>query len=305
MKGEMKMIKNLKIFETGNKFGNMNTAAKFYPEGYSANDRKAVHNIARRALGRDLDVDGRKMYMADQLHKRGTWKEIDKEYVEAYPNGWSDISEDIVVTKAPGVVIGHPVADCPVVMAYDTKQKVVAVGHCSAELIDKKMPMLVADALYNSYRSKDEDIYTYVSACAGNSWAYDKWPNWAKEEKFWEKYITEGKDGLFHIDLKNAVRNQLLDRNIAPNRIDVSPIDTITDDNFYSNSAAFNGQIQKNGRHFAGAFFKDELDFIEDYLDSLLDIADSVSNQTIEITKTTTHCPVLFSPDQKVLKKTK
>lgn len=55
----------------------MNTAAKFYPEGYSANDRKAVHNIARRALGRDLGVDGRKMYMADQLHKRGTWKEID------------------------------------------------------------------------------------------------------------------------------------------------------------------------------------------------------------------------------------
>ena len=147
-------------------------------------------------------------------------------------------------------------------MAYDTKQKVVAVGHCSAELIDKKMPMLVADALYNSYRSKDEDIYTY---------------------------------GLFHIDLKSAVRNQLLDRNIAPNRIEVSPIDTITDDNFYSNSATFNGQIQKNGRHFAGAFFPEEL----------LGIPVTVSDRTIDITKTTTHCPVLFSPDEKVLKKTK
>lgn len=290
------MIKNLKIFETGNKFGNMNTAAKFYPEGYSANDRKAVHNIARRALGRDLGVDGRKMYMADQLHKRGTWKEIDKEYVEAYPNGWSDISEDIVVTKVPGVVIGHPVADCPVVMAYDTKQKVVAVGHCSAELTDKKMPMLVVDALYNAYRSRDEDVYTYVSACAGDSWTYNRWPDWAKEKRLWEEYITEGKEGLFHIDLKSAVKNQLLDRGIAPDRIEVSPIDTITDANFYSNSAAYNGAKHKAGRHFAGAFFPKEF----------LGLPGPISNQVFVSNQTvTSHCPVLFSPDEKLLKKTK
>lgn len=163
----------------------------------------------------------------------------------------------IVTDKTPGVVIGHPVADSPVVMAWDAKQNVVAIGHCSAELVDKKMPMLVADALYNAYRSKDEDIYTNVSACAGNSWTYDKWPNWAKDEKFWDKYIVQEKDGLFHIDLKGAVEKQLQQRNISPEKIMISPVDTITDDNFYSNCAVFNGEKHKAGRHFAGAFFQE------------------------------------------------
>lgn len=178
--------------------------------------------------------------------------------MEANPNGWSNIRQEILVIsdKTPGVVIGHPVADCPVVMAYDKKQNGLAIGHCSADLVDRKMPMLVVDALYNSYRSKDEDIAAYVSACAGNSWTYDKYPSWAKYDNIWDSVIVEDENGLFHIDLKKAVLDQLKERNIDD--IVISPIDTITDIHFYSNSAAFNDKSYKKGRNFARAFFKEE-----------------------------------------------
>ena len=55
------------------------------------------------------------------LHFCSAFFEIDRDYVEANPNGWTDIDEDILVVtkKTPGVVIGHPVADCPVVMTAD------------------------------------------------------------------------------------------------------------------------------------------------------------------------------------------
>lgn len=250
------MLGNATLIETGMLYGNMNTAKAFYPENYTPEQRKEAFMNARMKLGKDYGFDGHKFFMADQQDKRGTWFEIDNDYVEANPNGWSDIRQDILVItdKTPGVVIGHPVADCPVVMAYDKKNNIVAIGHCSAELVDKKMPMLVADALYNSYRTKDEDIAVYVSACAGDSWTYDKYPAWAKDNKIWDEAIKEDADGIFHIDLKSAVLKQLQERNVED--ITMSPVDTITDPNYYSNSAAFNGAQYKKGRNFAGAFFK-------------------------------------------------
>ena len=244
------------IVETGISYGNMNTAKSFYPEDYTLEDRQRAFLEHRLRAGADFGFDGHKMFMADQKDKTGTWFEIDNDYVEANPNGWSDIDEDILVITddVPGVVIGHPVADCPVVMAYDRDLGVAAIGHCSAELVDKKMPMLVIDALLESYGSRDEDIFAYVSMCAGKSWTYDSYPKWAKDTKMWERAITLGEDGLYHIDLKQVVLEQLLDRNIYS--IAMSPIDTITDPRYYSNSAAFNGHKEKSGRNFAGTFYR-------------------------------------------------
>ena len=243
-------IGNLKMIETGKLYGNMNSNKNFFPEEYTVQQRKDAFTESRRMLGEDYGFDPNKFFMADQLDKRGTWFEIDDEYALANPNGWSDIRQDILITKTSGIAIGHPIADCLVVIAYDKKQDVVSIGHCSAELVDKKMPMLVVDALFDSYRSKDEDIITLVSACAGKSWKYDKYPSWAKDNKIWEKCIEE-ENGIFHIDLKKAVLTQLTQRNVKD--IIMSDIDTILDDRFYSNSAEFNGNLDKKGRNFAGA----------------------------------------------------
>ena len=247
---------NIGIVETGIAYGNMNTASRFFPEGMSREDRERLFMERRLKAGEDFGFDGRKFFMADQKDKRGTWFEIDRDYVEANPNGWSDIKEDILVVtdKVPRVVIGHPIADCPVVMAFDREKKVAAIGHCSADLVDIKMPMLVVDALYNSYRSKDEDISAYVSMCAGLSWTYDKYPKWAKNEKIWEDAITLESDWKYHIDLNKVVLKQLQDRNISD--IEMSTIDTIADPRYYSNSAERNGDSSKAGRNFAGTFYR-------------------------------------------------
>ncbi len=262
------MIKNLRLgnlfelqlVESGKLYGNMNTAKAMFEEGLSFEQREKKFLENRLALGRDYGFDGHKFFLASQVDKRGTWFEIDNDYVMENPNGWTDINQDILVIndKTPGVVIGHPVADCPVVIAYDKRKKVAAIGHCSAELVDKKMPMLVVDALYNSYRSSDEDITTYVSACAGLSWTYDKYPKWAKDEKIWNDTIVQDENGIFHIDLKSAVFKQLQERNVDD--IIMSEIDTIVHPDFYSNSAAYNGQKDKLGRNFAGCFFRNSVE---------------------------------------------
>lgn len=250
----------MEIVETGNFYGNMNTQAKFYPEGMSAEERAKVFLERRMEVGEDYGFDGHKMFMADQLDKKGTYFEITDEYVEANPNGWSDIKEDILIVthKLPGVVIGHPVADCPVVMMEDQKNGVTAIAHCSAELIDKRLPMMVVDALVRSYGTKEEDIFAYVSACAGNNWTYDSYPKWATDNDLWKQSIILDKKGLYHIDMRVAIAKQLSERKLESPQIEFNWDDTITNPEYYSNCASSPNGLNdesKTGRHFAGAFY--------------------------------------------------
>lgn len=261
-------MENVRIIESGKRFGNMNTMAKFFPEGLSFEERNALFLDNRMAMGKAYGFDGHKVFMADQVDKSGSYFEITKDYVEANPNGWSDINQDILIVtdKVPGVVIGHAVADCPVVMMEDPIKGVSAVAHCSGEMIDKRLPMMLADALVDAYGSKDENILTYISACAGNNWTYDSFPKWATDEDLWKDGIVADENGIFHIDLRKIITKQLTERKIDLAKAEFNMDDTITDDFYYSNCASSpNGlnDVSKAGRHFAGLFYPEEHEVLE------------------------------------------
>ena len=217
-------------------------------------------------MGEAYGFDPHKMFMADQKDKTGSYFEITEDYVNENPNGWTDISEDILIItdKVPGVVIGHPVADCPVVMVEDVKNGAVAVAHCSADLIDKHMPYMAYQALKEAYDSNDDNIIAFVSACAGSEWKYDQYPKFATDNHIWDGAIIE-ENGVFKIDVRKAIKKQLTGLDIRFNYDD-----TITDPNYYSNSAAspYGGNDQtKYGRNFAGVFYPDDSLSIENNSD--------------------------------------
>lgn len=271
---------SLKIIDVGNQFGTMNTSSislsnlsgldKFYlyavfgvlvdhDSKLNSEIRQIIFERHRRAMADHYGFDASKIFIADQKNKDGSSFEITREFVEANPDGlMASIPEDILITtdKVPGVVIGHPVADCPVVMAADLSKGAVAIAHCSAELIDKKMPMMVVDALQRAYDSKDDDIVAYISACAGSDWSYDTYPRWATDRKLWDGAIIE-ENGVFKIDMRKVIENELLERNIHTMKFNMD--NTRTNPNYYSNSMASpNGgnDPTKSGRNFAGVFFK-------------------------------------------------
>ena len=251
-------VSNLQIIESGNKYGNMNLSPRFYPENFTKEEIKKEFNLSREKLGLEYGFDGHKIYIADQLDKKGTYFEITNEYAESYPEGWTDIKEDILVMNenVKGVAIGHSVADCPVVVAYDRRQKVVAIAHCGGRETDLMIPAMTIDALASSYNSKANDIIAYISAGADkDSYLYETYPNWIKNEKLWDGKIIEDENGLFHIDLKGTIEKELLERKIDKNNITMSKVDTITNDGFYSNYAEAHGNKEKAGRNFAGACF--------------------------------------------------
>lgn len=220
-------------------------------------DKNMIFANHRRAFAEANGFDWHKMFMADQVNKNGSYFEITREYVENNPNGWTDIPEDILIItdEVPGVAIGHPVADCPVIIMEDVKNKVTAIAHCSAELIDKRMPMMIADALNSAYNTKDEDIKVRVSSCAGPTWTYDKWPGFANDKTIWEDTcaITEW-DNEFKINIRAAIAGQLIERGIGQN-VSYDFADTIIDKEYYSNSAS-RSNPDKYGRQFTGAIYQ-------------------------------------------------
>lgn len=254
-------MKEIKIIDVGNKYGNMNLNPKFYPNYFNNESIRESFDLRREVMGFEYGFNGYTIYMADQIKKDGSFFEITEDYVEAYPKGWSSIKEDILVMtgSVKEVAIGHPVADCPVVIGYDMRQKIVAVGHCSAEFTDKMLPVSIIDSLFYSYGSRDNDILVYISSgVEKDSYLYDKYPKWANNDKIWNKMIKEDKNGIFHIDLKGAIKKQLIQRNIKESNIKVSKIDTVTNQNYYSNRAEYLGYKEKAGRNFPCVFFKKE-----------------------------------------------
>ena len=210
-------------------------------------NKKEIFKTHRIKFGETIGFNWKHMFMADQdVKKSGS-------------RGWSDIAEDLLVIKndVPGVVIGHPVADCPVVMMIDQKQNIAIVGHCSGALIDEKLPMMISETLRSKYDSRLDDICTYVSACAGDTWTYDSIPGWASDKTFWDKYITYNpEEKLFHIDLRVALLEQFIRSGLDTDKMTFNLDDTITDTRYYSN-AMKDVDPSRNGRHFAGLYFDD------------------------------------------------
>lgn len=282
-------ISNLNYFFSTIQDGNMNTNAAFYKEGMTKEEIRNDFNLRRISLGKKAGFDGLKVvtpiqksrpdFVASFQNKSKEEQEnMMKKYHSKYQDGYSvrvtsdmiqeyndlydfDIYADILMIgkELPGVALAYPVADCPVVFAEDTKNKVVAMAHCGGEYIDRELPSQVIDALRNETDARKDDILVHIAPHAqAESYTYDCIPRWMEHSNLWDG-ATYMKDEFLHIDMQNAIRKQLYRQGIKDSNIYVSFADTITDPRFYSNNAArFN--LEKRGRFYAGCFYGEGLE---------------------------------------------
>lgn len=288
----------LRYIDTRNFFGTMNTGTirlsnltdkdkdmimemhnLYTLEGYelTKEDKSAIFRAHRKLAGEDLGFDWHKMFMADQgnftdpkkvIKDYGSVFKITPEYVEANPNGWTDIPEDILqISKdVPGVAAGHPVADCPIIVVEDLRRGVSNVFHSGGAMIDKYLPLLGVEVL-RSEGSNLDDLRVFVGAKAGPGWVYtDNPPAWANDPKVWEETgaIIPGKmetaNGVvdtYQIDLEKALRDQFRSAGLSEEQVKYDPHDTISDLRYYSNSQGYK-DASRIGRQFAGAIYQEE-----------------------------------------------
>lgn len=273
---------NLNYFFSTIEHGNMNTNKKFYPEGMTREEIRQDFNERRIKLGRNLNFPGLNTIVASQksrpilkdktedekklliekynsMYQDGHYVRITKDMVKSYEDLYDlEIPADILMMDSciTNVALVYPVADCPVVIAKDNRQNVVAMAHCGGEYIDRDLPGQLIDSLYEECDSHPLDISVYIGPHAQEaSFTYDCFPNFIKNESRWEGCLNEV-DGLIHINMSKAILKQLAQRSVALESTCISQIDTITNPNLYSNNRA-RFDKRKAGRFYTGCFYKE------------------------------------------------
>lgn len=256
-------MSNIKKFNTTRMVGPMSGNIKFY-ENKTREEIKEDLLKRRIELGKKIGFDGTKIlvpYQNLEKHAEGHYEDVTEFAYETISNNpetdlWNyDIPCDIMLIRSSlkGVVLAYPVADCPVMMALagDT----LALAHCGASMIDRLLPVKVLEVLEKETGIDKRNMSVrFGPSASSDTYIYETYPTWATNKSIWNTSIKEKDDG-FHIDMKNAIKIQLMEYNIFDYKLDDR--DTITDRKFYSNYAANHGDTSKDGRFLVGTYFED------------------------------------------------
>ena len=262
-------MSNFKIvdFNSTREFGQMNTAAVFYPEGMEADERKTQMREHKQALVSNFGLSYKNIFIPIQKNSKNPDKYEDglcytltKEDVEKYDDLYDfDVNADIVklTEETPNIALAYPVADCAVVKAINTKTNEIVLAHCGGEYIDRYLPMQTIDALGGS----EKDIVVYVSPFAYSLFYTDENSlTWANNNEVWKgckAIVDTGDQRSISINIYKALRRQLLERKILEENLHMSPYNIRKSDMFYSNSRGYKDPSYK-GRFLSGIAIIDE-----------------------------------------------
>lgn len=256
------MNSKIVIFESGIADGIMSRNKKFYSSTLNQEEINEEFLKTRIKLGQKHKFNGRKIFQAKQKtdnnsmdYENGKYIVLSDKHMQKEDYWYEDLPADILIisNKYPNIVVGNQMADCPILIAEDRKLGVTALAHCGASYINRKLPVQTIEALQKEYNSNLLDIYARITSCASkDSYIYDCYPKWATNEEVWKGSIIEN-NGNYHIDMINAIINQLKD--IGIKNITYSAEDTVTSPKFYSHSAYAKGDESKKGQNFVGFYY--------------------------------------------------
>lgn len=256
----------LTIFESNRKDGCMSLAPKFYPKDFTLEQRKKALRLVKSKLGEKYHFNGNHILQPQQKdvefdheYEDGKYIKISKKHLTKKDYWDEKLCCDILLidTNYPNVVIGHRMADCPVIIAEDVKQQVVAISHCGARQINREVPKWTIEALKKEKNSNPSNIKVYLGSCIKKeSYQYTGYPIWATNKKIWQDCITE-KDKIYYIDLVKAIKKQLREEKIEEKNIKVSKIDTYTNKDYYSHTEEVKDNTKNIGQNFVGCFYEE------------------------------------------------
>lgn len=255
----------LVIFETNKNDGCMSLAKHLYPTNITEEEIKNRLASVKNKIGAKYNFDGKHILQPSQKdveknidYPTGKYIKIDPKKLTKEDYWYEKLPCDILlITKEnPNIVIGHRMADCPVIIAEDVEKQVAAVSHCGATQINRQVPIYTIKALVESEHSNPQNIHVYIGSCIKKeSYQYDKYPAWATDQGVWKECISN-KNNKYYIDLIKAIKNQLIQAGILNNNIKISPIDTYTNEEYYSHSKYVKGEEKDRGQNFVGCFYR-------------------------------------------------
>lgn len=144
------------------------------------------------------------------------------------------VEADAMYTRTPGVALFLPVADCAATVVYDPHRRALAIAHLGRHSTYAKLATQVVKHFVND-GSNAADLIVWMSPHAQKEQYKLAWFDKA-DDPDWQGFYEERADGIY-LDMAGFNRQLLEQQGVRADNIHVSPIDTMTDDNYFSHLA--------------------------------------------------------------------
>jgi len=181
-----------------------------------------------------LDEDN--ITIVDGSYKRKGMSEID-----------DAVKTDGLITQEKGLYLFLLIADCLPVIVFDPVKKVLGLLHCSWKSTEAKLASKIIDRIINEFHCDPANIVVGIGPSV-------------KQESFcfvdpiqkkldgWQDFLKDIPDGQTCIDLMGYNQYQLEKQGVLRKNIHISPINTATDQEFFSHYRDSRGGDIKEGR---------------------------------------------------------
>lgn len=146
----------------------------------------------------------------------------------------SEVVGDALYTESKGVGLFLPVADCVATVVHDPKRGALALLHLGrhstmTDLVEKTVNHFVSQS------SNVADLIVWMSPSAQKiSYAMDYFDQ--ADHPDWQSF-TEERDGKIYLDMQGYNRSAFIKHGVNADNIHISPIDTVTNPDYFSHSA--------------------------------------------------------------------
>lgn len=157
--------------------------------------------------------------------------EVDSSSVSAVTSG---VVADALFTRVNRVGLFLPVADCVATIIYDPANKFLAMAHLGRHsTFSNLLPKLISYFVVSG--SEINNLIVYMSPSAQKkSYRLDYFEHETSED--WRDFYDKKTDG-YYLDMSGYNRQKLIVSGVKPSNIFVSPVDTVTNENYFSHSA--------------------------------------------------------------------
>lgn len=210
--------------------------------GVHVNDDSNSVISNREKASRELGFTLNNLIAMEQVHSDNL------EVVTEADGGRGAFSWDDAIEKTDGLICNDKnlllmavVADCAVAVFYDPAHDVIAVSHCGWRGTVKKLAVKTIREMEKIFNSRPSDIIVGISPCI-DSCCYEVGHDVFSE--FCNNFGTSGKtffyreNGSLHLDMKKAIKFQLIEAGIKEEHLEISPLCTsCRNDLFFSHRA--------------------------------------------------------------------
>ena len=205
----------------GRDFGNVS---------FEYGDKKEILSN-RKKIAKVLDINMKNIYEMDQVHESNI-KMLRYRDIEQLRNNIIPMT-DALITDEKNVFLMIKTADCFPVVFFDQVKKVIAAVHVGWRGAIEKIFLVVLLKMIDNLDCRTKDILVGIGPGIGlccfchKNLIQRKLPEW-------EKFVKKEKDGWLSADIKNFIKEQLVQVGIKGKNIETIDICTSCSKDFFS-----------------------------------------------------------------------